>query len=101
MDIINAQITNPALDDVGRKGRLSPLKWVSQRERTGLLYGSSYRDSAVNSYSRTKFFKGIYNSFGHIATWNNSSGNPYHYGAIFNFDFTPDGYVVVQGPLVY
>ena len=88
MDIINARINNQ--DDVLRKGQLNPLQWVCRRERTGQLYGSQLKHSSC-SYSRAKFFKGLYNSFDDSGTWNNPSGNPYQYGAIFNFDFTPDG----------
>lgn len=93
MDIINARIANPP-DDGGRKGLLNPLKWVTKREHTGQLYNSVHKHSYSahpDSYSRTRFIKGLYHSYGHGGTWNNSSGNPYHYGAIFNFDFTPDG----------
>lgn len=91
MDIINERINNPALDDVVRKGQLNVLKWISRRDRLGELYDTSRQPVVSNYYSRTKFFKGLYSSFGHQSTWNNAEGNPYHYGAIFNFDFSPDG----------
>lgn len=91
MDIINARINNPSLDETVRRGQLNPLKWIGRRELTGQLHGPSNIDMASNSYSRTKFYKGLYNSFGHSSTWNNPRGNPYEYGAVFNFDFSPDG----------
>ena len=91
MDKINARINNPCLDEVVRRSQLNPLKWTSRRELIGRLHGPSHLDMDRKSYTRTSFFHGLYNSFGHSSTWNNSSGNPYHYGAVFNFDFTPDG----------
>lgn len=95
MEILNTRMSKPIQDDSAittRKGQFNPFKWVSKREITGRLYGSSHTcPSHAYSYSKTKFYKGLYNSFGHGSTWNNASGNPYHYGAIFNFDFTPDG----------
>jgi len=93
MNIINAKICNPGLDDSVRKGLLNPYKWLSRRERVGELYSACLMNYSGRSYSKAKFLKGLYGSFGHGATWNNSSGNPYVYGAVFNFDFTPDGYV--------
>lgn len=89
MDVINSKITNA--DDMVQRGQLNPLKWITRRERTGSFYSPSKLDIPSQTYTRTKFYKGLYNSFGHSTTWNNLSGNPYLYGAVFNFDFTPDG----------
>ena len=91
MDVINARMNNPQTEEMGRRGQLHPLKWITRRETTGNLYGPAKLDIPSQTYTRTKFFKGLYNSFGHSTTWNNPSGNPYQYGAVFNFDFTPDG----------
>lgn len=91
MDRINACINSQTADEVIQQTQLQPLKWTIHRELTGKLYGPSSLDMSGKSYSRTKFHRELYNSFGHSSTWNNASGNPYYYGAVFNFDFSPDG----------